>query len=50
MKKPYNTRPYAVRPKPGAEARRRAVMLYVAAVSGPIAAMVMAAAAAVTLH
>ena len=47
MKNPYNTRPYRVKPKPGAD-RRRTLMLYMAAISGPMAMMVMIAAAAMT--
>ena len=49
MKTPYKIRPYRVMPKPGAE-RRRKLMLYVAVASGPIGAMVMMAAAAMTFR
>ena len=49
MKSPYNTRPYRIPPKPGVERLRR-LMLYVSAISGPIAMMVMIAAAALAWH
>ena len=49
MKNPHNTRPYRVPPKPGVE-RQRKLMLYMAAISGPIAMMVMIAAAALAWH
>ena len=49
MKNPYNTRPYRVKPKPGAD-RRRTLMLYTAIISGPIATIVMIAAALTTWH
>ncbi len=45
MKSPYNTRPYALKARPGAS-RRRDLMMYTAIFAGPAAATVMAVAVA----
>ena len=47
MRNPWNTRPYAPKPRPDAEKRRRDLMLYTAIFAGPVAAAVLAGATAV---
>ena len=49
MKSPWNTRPYAPKPRSGRQ-KRHDLVLYTALFAGPVAATVMAAAIAATLR